>query len=386
MNSEHLSCCTPTRQYLWFFQEFPYPKVLGCIIIIICIVGAMTNLLNIIVFSTKTMTGSLNSILLSVAVCDFIVSLLYIPYLYKLYLESSFSDNSCLTFYWMVYFYLFFLVYAWMHYCSIWLTVLAAVWRYIAVLYPLKSQVWCTTRRTHIVSAIIYLICLVQGSVMLPQILVLKAMNFKEDKNGLLYNVSAESEDVTKIGTFYTYEVTLTASRGWLVNGMLVISTLFYHLIPSILLFAISIMWVYSPANTLPTLKVHVNPIGCTEYCRLWYALSRAKKVSRTLTNTLATHNDDPCRPSTNRTTKMLLSISLLCLATQVPITVVNIMNSVLIGKHFYDDCKPKLSEFYLILTTLNSAATFFIYYFMSSKFDEIFNSMCNWGGCWRRV
>lgn len=83
---------------------------------------------------------------------------------------------------------------------------------------------------------------------------------------------------------------------------------------------------------------------------------------------------------STSRTTGMLLAISLLLVMTQIPAGIFGIMNSSFVNKHFYDKCTPKPSELYQILASINSTGTFFIYYFMSSKFNATFKSIFN---CW---
>lgn len=233
MNTTLPICCIPTHRYLWLIQELPFPKVFAYITITICAIGVITNLLNIIVFSTKRMNCPINNILLYLAVSDFILSLSYVPFLYKRYLDPLFTDSRCLNLFWMVYFYATIMLYVWIRYASMWLRVLASVWRYIAIAYPLKCQVWSTTCRIHISVLIILLVFLVHSAIMIPLLLEVKVSSFTVYETG-----SAVSLNVT----YYTYIRELgTPSLIFIFNMELIISIVFYHLIPSVTLFIVSI-------------------------------------------------------------------------------------------------------------------------------------------------
>lgn len=111
---------------------------------------------------------------------------------------------------------------------------------------------------------------------------------------------------------------------------------------------------------------------GVRLFHRLWHVMKSVRKTSRKLSNTLVENDKDP-KHGTIRTTKMLLGISILCIVTQIPVAVLDALNTTFINKHYYDECTPKQHELYLILSSLNSSGTFFIYYFMSSKFRGTF-------------
>lgn len=236
MNSTLPSCCTQNHDYIFILQELPLPQIQAYLSIFICTVGVLTNSLNIIIFS-KNMNSSLNEIFCSLAVCDFIISLIYIPYFYKVYAEpSGFSETKCLTLPWIVYLCFFFYAYIWLHCASTWLTVLATVWRYIAVAYPLKSRIWCSSQRTREIIAIILLTCLAHSVIILAQLLGVKETNFKVDESGFLSNLTS-SRNVT----LYTHVMKETATRGWLFSALFLVSTFIFHFLPFILLSVISI-------------------------------------------------------------------------------------------------------------------------------------------------
>lgn len=91
------SCCTVEHHYVQILQEFPSQKVFGYLGTILCAVGLVTNFFNIIVFRNE-MISPLNTILAAVAICDFIGSLVLIPYLCTAYLEPfRFPETKCLT-------------------------------------------------------------------------------------------------------------------------------------------------------------------------------------------------------------------------------------------------------------------------------------------------
>lgn len=242
MNGTLPSCCVSDYQYVWILQEFPLHTLYGYFSIVLCAAGVVTNLINIVVFSTKTMICPLNNIFLALAVCDSIVSFLYIPYLYKVYLESEsgFPVTKCLCLPWMVYIYFFFFVYVWIHYTSIWLTVLASIWRYIAIAYPLKCQVWCSARRTHVATVATFVICLIHG-ITVPQIVGVETLHMSVDENGYLSDLPT-----SKNTTFYTYVVAKSMSESLLLNVQYVASSLLYRFLPSAILSAISIKLVIS--------------------------------------------------------------------------------------------------------------------------------------------
>lgn len=119
------------------------------------------------------------------------------------------------------------------------------------------------------------------------------------------------------------------------------------------------------------------------EIFRLWYDLSEAEKLQHKLKNSTRQQTSER-RQLANRSTKMLIMISMLCLVTQIPLVVNNILNAIIFfDKHYYEECAFKGYDLYQILIILNSASIFFIYYFMSSKFRDTFKSLFKWDYNW---
>lgn len=111
-------------------------------------------------------------------------------------------------------------------------------------------------------------------------------------------------------------------------------------------------------------------------FCRLWFALPKARKLRRKLTNKALLTEKIATEHSTYRTTKMLLAISVLCLATQIPTAILDISNTVLFNMHYYEECASRWSDWYIGLSSVNSMGTFFVYYLISCKFRGTLKSL----------
>lgn len=130
------------------FSRF-YSKVHGYTSITVCIIGSIANVINIIVLSRKEMVSPTNWVLTALAVTDLVVLLDYIPYTCHMHLRpSSHTIIQRFTWGWAQFIHVHSLLSQAAHTISIWLTVVLAVWRYIAVAYPQKNRDWCTIRTT----------------------------------------------------------------------------------------------------------------------------------------------------------------------------------------------------------------------------------------------
>ncbi|KAL6963335.1 G-protein coupled receptor, partial [Sarracenia purpurea var. burkii] len=110
----------------------------------------MANLINIVVLTRKDMISPTNVVLTGLAIADLAVLLEYIPYTLHTYLRpTTHSVKDRYTYGWAM-------LVLWhsnfsqvFHTISIWLTVVLAVWRYIAVAYPQKNRDWCNMDTTY---------------------------------------------------------------------------------------------------------------------------------------------------------------------------------------------------------------------------------------------
>ena len=122
----------------------------GGLSILVCCLGASTNILNIIVFTYKEMRSNhINLILSGIAVADLLLSLEYIPFTIHMYLldESTRDPEEMYSLAWGI----FVLVHTnftiMIHTVSVCLTLSLAIWRLIMIKFPNESVRICTLSR-----------------------------------------------------------------------------------------------------------------------------------------------------------------------------------------------------------------------------------------------
>ncbi|XP_071533024.1 G-protein coupled receptor dmsr-1-like [Panulirus ornatus] len=132
-----------------------YKEVHGYLALMICLVGAFTNVLNIIILTRREMINSTNTILTGLAVADFLLLVEYTVY------ASSYikGQESLFDSYYHSVFILFHAHYTQVtHTIAICLTITLAVWRYIAICKPHLNLFLCTLPRARVAVFIAYLI------------------------------------------------------------------------------------------------------------------------------------------------------------------------------------------------------------------------------------
>lgn len=115
--------------------------------LVICVAGSITNIINIIVLTRKNMISPIHIVLTGLAIADLALLLNYIPLTWHQYLRPSSADSR--TYGWTLFA-------LWSNnfslLCraiSVWMTIILAVWRYMAIVYPLTTQNWCNIKTTY---------------------------------------------------------------------------------------------------------------------------------------------------------------------------------------------------------------------------------------------
>lgn len=303
-----------------FFET--YKHMHGYLSLFVCVFGSVANILNICVLTTKDMRWPTNYILTGLAVADLLVMVEYIPFSIHRYIQIEkrfYIDHY--TYKWAVFLIFhaqFTLV---LHFISCCLTVILAVWRYIAISYPQNNQQWCNLRRTKLTIFMTYILC---PLICIPMFLSLKVLETSHvcDENGKFKSIVTNS---TLNRTIYLVDNDYDNYRyvSFLIYGVVL------KLVPCVLLAVLS--W------------------------RLIKALVKTKKKRRMLLDTLL-----PLDPSsektakkqrqiekeqqTDRTTRMLLAVLLLFLITEFPQAILGLL-SVLIGEEFDKQCYRPLGN-----------------------------------------
>lgn len=343
--------CTNVSSNLWFYCSFGsfHYRLSLCV----CIFGVVTNVLNFIVLTRKDLRTHINFILAALAISDFLVMVIYIPYSadYGFNMKSKYER---LTFSYAFYVFIHALLSQTAHTVSIFLTIMLALWRYIAVCLPNKKNF--VMKQT--IPAII-LSYIISPIISIP---IYMSLNIKEFNVTLNYNESETSS-----------EQNLTIYKVW----------------PSELAEQHQMMylWIYSVIiKLLPCIALTYLSL------QLIHALYEAKKRKEKLTGNISIKLLRK-KKQADRTTKMLIAVLLLFLVTEIPQGIMGLF-SALLHKDFYHHCYQKMGkkkcclykqinyravcisstgDFFDFLALINSSINFILYCTMSRQFRTTF-------------
>ncbi|XP_068986909.1 G-protein coupled receptor dmsr-1-like isoform X2 [Bombus flavifrons] len=243
------------------------------------------------------------------------------------------------------------------HTISICLTLILAVWRYVAVARPQQNREWCSYKRTIFAISIAYIFCPV---LCIPVYITTEVRQQVEvlDSNGM----SIKSRNESLIGnttntTLYFVRLTEMAENHDILKELN--------------------FWIYSVViKLLPCFVLTVVSL------KLLQVLLEAKRRRRKLTNIQEQQLEKKksCRRGdkerqTDRTTMMLLAVLLLFLLTELPQGILGLF-SVLLGPGFFSTCYLMLGDVIDMLTLVNSAINFILYCTMSRQFRKTFNEL----------
>ncbi|XP_065209223.1 sex peptide receptor-like [Planococcus citri] len=140
--------------------EFYTTKINGYVDIPICIIGSVLNIFNILIFTRKNMISSPNFIFTHIAFVDLLLLIAFIPFTYICYILYGGYSHGRWSYgqaVFLMYCYEFILTF---HSISVFLTIMLALWRYIALAHPFKETQWCNMETTRKVVAAGYTICI----------------------------------------------------------------------------------------------------------------------------------------------------------------------------------------------------------------------------------
>lgn len=323
-SSPQTSYCTSAG---WKDFRESYQPVHGCMSLVVCVFGSVANVINMVVLTRRSMVSPTNAILTGLAVTDLLVMVEYIPYTMQ-YVWQWESITSRFSWGWAV----FTLIHAHLsqvfHTISIGLTVMLAVWRYIAIAYPQNSSTWCSMVRTLRVIAASFLCSAIFN---IPNYLNFTIVQFPYNGETLyrvdLSRLALAHGEILKNITFWIYSVIL-------------------KLLPCAALTALSIAIIRE--------------------------LLRAARRRAKLMNSKGRAND--AERVADRVTKMLLVILVLFLASEVPQGILSLL-TVIIGSEFFP-CYRNLGDTMDMLVLLNSAINFLLYCAMSKQFRDTFSEL----------
>lgn len=310
--------------------EHAYKEIHGYLSVVICAFGIVSNVLNLIVLTRKNMISSTNSILTGLAVADMLVMMSNLPF--SLFWHILFNKPSWKeaggSFEWNVFMVFHSQLTVLCHTISIWLTVLLAVFRYVAISFPSHSRTWCNLHRAKQAILIAY-----------GASLLLCTPNYMN------YTVSVRPERLIYNETIYYPAFSKYAEA----NDQLLKNMNF---------------WIYG---------VIVKLIPCIALTMLSTLLMQALYTANQRKQKLASKTGRmEAEKSCDRTTRMLLVILLLFLITEFPQGILSLLCGIL-GDDFFANVYAPLGDLMDIVALANCAVNFILYCTMSKQFRQTF-------------
>ncbi|KPJ06134.1 putative G-protein coupled receptor B0563.6 [Papilio machaon] len=338
-----------------------YIKVHGYIALIICLLGSAANSVNIAVLSRKEMISTTNSILTALAVADLLVMIDYIPLALHIYttIGSELHRNS---YGWAVFVYFHSIFSQTFHTISIWLTITLAIWRYIAIKFPQKNRLLCNKRNTNLAIAVAYVVCPI---ICLP---IYFAMDIQKIPNNSNNDTSTiELNETSKNNSQdldLKYAITMTNNED-LLTAIFWIYSVFIKLIPCIVLSILSVCLILkmksSDRRRQKLLKKSALLTNEGEKARLKEDSGGGKRA--------ATGGG-----RTDRTTRMLVALLGLFLATELPQALFGLLTA--IAPHLFQECYYSFGEVMDLMALVGSAVNFVLYCSMSRQFRNTFRRL----------
>ncbi|XP_015793299.1 uncharacterized protein LOC107369832 [Tetranychus urticae] len=363
-------------QKLYSFRD-QYSPIHGYLSLCICFFGTVTNILNIIVLTRKELLSATNNILTGLAVADMLVMMDYIPFAIHNNIQVHQGDGEMFTYGWTVFtlFHAHFTLVV--HSISTWLTVLLAVWRYLSVRFPTQSRGWCTMSNARWLIVATY-ICI-------PIFFIPTYLTFVVKDNGA-GGYKVDWSDIS-----INHNETLKRINFWVFS----VGT---KLVPCILLTYLSwalIHAVLEADKRKRRLKENCYTLASSSATKSEYSedslgslhqpgqvyleVNSFRKVRHHSTSINgstpgAPVNLTPASGTTqsDRTTRMLLGILLLFLATEFPTGFIALLTGIL-GDDFFHNVYYPLGDILDTLALINSAVNFVLYCTMSEQFRYTF-------------
>lgn len=305
---------------LYEFSE-AYKEIHPYLCLVVCIFGSLANIINICVLTTKEMRWPTNFILTGLAIADLLVMLDYIPFIQLMYTEKKYGY---FTYSKAVYFFFHALFAQICHFISCTLTILLAVWRYIAITLPQNAKIWCNNYRTLVTIILAYSVCPIISLPIYFSIYIASKPN--------LYYLNGTTVPTPLQSTLQPHEYINTTiyylnSRG---NMGFWVYSVIIKFIPCLLLVILSERLIAALIKTKERRRKLLNkkPI-----------LSQDVTSKKTKTKEV-----DASEQQADRTTKMLLAVLLLFLITELPQAILGVLGA-LIGETFNTECYQPLGK-----------------------------------------
>ncbi|KAK0052700.1 G-protein coupled receptor [Biomphalaria pfeifferi] len=308
--------------------ETEYRPFHAYISLVISVFGIIGNSLNVFILTRKEMISAMNILLTALAVTEGLKLTLHLTFIVLFFFVY---DNALSPLVKVSYAMFYFIVAIVFHTASIWLTVSLAIFRYIAIRFPLLAATLCSRYRAKVN---VVIVCFLVTVMCIP--------------NSLSYSyVSNNSDNVTN---WHITVIDGTEGNNFIRKLNLWFSTFFVRLLPCLLLLWLSFLLIQE--------------------------LRRAAERSSNLRSQENDDSDDTIqkRTETNRTTGMLVIVVVLFIVIELPHGILLIL--VATNRDYFYDVYHPLGDLIDDITLLNNGINFVIYCTMSKKFRDTFIAM----------
>ncbi|KAJ8915767.1 hypothetical protein NQ315_004579 [Exocentrus adspersus] len=268
---------------------------------------------------TKQMRCPTNFILTSLAVADVLVMLEYIPFAYL-------HDKSTTSSHYFTYNFAAFIIFHALftqsfHFISCCITIILAVWRYVAVKFPQNNLKWCSSEKTKATILLTYIFCPFICVPLFLSIDITKLNVFINDHGKIISKPTANQTNLKNTTIYFANykENTILKDISFYVYGVVI------KLVPCILLTVLSVLLIIELLAAKERRKKLLNPTTNNGAVK--------KKVQQR-------HLDR--EKQADRTTKMLLAVLLLFLMVEFPQAIFGLLNHI-VGEKFDRECYQPL-------------------------------------------
>ncbi|XP_065204517.1 sex peptide receptor-related protein 2-like [Planococcus citri] len=309
----------------------------GYVNIPICFIGVIFNLFNILVFTRKNMISSANLIFTNLAIADLLTLLSSIPSLwigffqYYIALVQGDYENWTHTRA-VIYLYSIDFVEIFTK-ISVFLTVMLAIWRHIAIAHPLKERYWCSMKTTRNTVIAIYVI-------------------------SVLFSIPLYfSYRILSINGTDMYYLPLEVENSILLDISFAITTVLKQILPSVVL-----------------------PIFSFKLIVALLTNQRNKEKTISSSNTRNKTRNLKMKQQVNRSIIITLTVLVLFLIIRLPAGLYKLIDPIP-GVHnelpfFVHKCFERVRFIVETLNVINMSITFMVYYIMSQNFRATFKSL----------
>ena len=299
-----------------------FGKIIRDIILpIICACGILGIILTVVVLSRKHMSTSTNCYLMGLAFADLFFLITFATRLGESLFPSRNGNSFYLFLTYATFAAIFMNIFLLM---SIWITVMLAIERYIAICQPFMAAKMCTVVKARIIIVIIFVACLL---VRLPNFFEHKVVVLNIANKTLIYPVPSEmAQDYRYYGVY-----------PWIVDVVIM------SLIPFVLLLVLNV-------------------------CLIWEVRKSTAYIQQNLMVVHGPNNQNAVHKEEMQITFMLISVIIVFFICQAPYVIyaaiasINAFQNTQHGVHVFRYVA-------MLLITLKSAVNFILYCWFSEKF-----------------